>query len=1282
MKTTRHSFNATLGLSVLIGLLSLASPGALLGQIWCGTPMSPAPPPQGPNPCPPESPNSSSQMGGEGSSCKVCSSSPCYAQSGVFFTSAVDLTLQAVGSPLGVSRTYNTTYLSSGLTGPGWTTNLAIRLTYSVYLYAAPSTYQKQADIRMPDSRLFTFTENADGVTYTAPPSRHDTLVRQSDGTWDLNIEHTRTVWHFGSDGSLASITDDYGNVQSWSYDTNGRLQRITDEVSGRYIDVYFGADGRLSAVQDNAGRLVQYAYNADGSLASVADPLNRLTTYAYGAGRFGPILTQITDNWDRVVATMTYDSQDRVTSYNEDGETYSYDYSRVAQGYTIKKDSQNNQWTLGYNSAGYVTDVTKPDGTAKHTDFNADGTVQGVTDEVGIRTAYTYDTQGRVLTVTRDATHNGPRTEYTYDPNFPDQVTATTVKNPSTNQVDPSWQSWQYDYYQLGDPAPGALHHVYRIQSDGTTRDTVATYVYDNHGRVIQEITATGATTDYAFDAQGNLATVTAPANNDLGTRPVTAYAYDALGHVTSITDSLGHVTTIASDAIGRILAVTPPRPALSSVADYTTTYSYDTWDSGANLVYTALTDPNANVTRQGRDQYGRIVKSVDALNNTTTYAYSRDLLSSITDPNNNLTWYVYDALKHLIGITSPDGASQSFTYFNDGRLHTRTDRKGQTISYTYDALGRPTSKTSPDSSVIAYTHRGQQLATVVDGTMTPSETHTFTYDASYRLESVAEGLRGTVGYTYASDDRVATMTVQNGPTTTYTHYPDGSLNTIEWSPVAGQFKFAYTLRGQRDTVTFPNGQTRSWVYDNQGRLTLLANVHPTVGPLGSFAYMFDIDPQTHQTSLLGKVTSSSITVPRLGLSNAITAYRYDAKYQLAQTYYPSVAPYDGEVQSWTYDAIGNRLTSTVNASTQAYTYFRNGNSPLNGQRLQSDGVDAYTYDANGNVLTTSGTGGSLAFGWDARDRMISISGAVNASYAYDYQGRRTSKTASGSTFSYLYDGLNLVRATGPTGADYLFGPGIDEPLAVSQGGSVSYYVVDGLGSVNLLTDSSGTVQNAYLYDAWGSIKGQTSMLADSFGYTAREFGEAGLWFYRARYYKAQVGRFLQEDPLPQARFGLYGYVSNSPVSHADPSGTKTVVRVVPLPEVIEGCEGHRDLGCEIYRPKFSCYCRCVGSSFRATPIIDDPDIIVYAASNCPAADPDTILRHEFQHVRMDLEAMIPIVIAARVLAAKQFNSEFECLLGCWRWWGVSVKNHVDLANERARDFDASEPSRHCNYY
>ena len=244
----------------------------------------------------------------------------------------------------------------------------------------------------------------------------------------------------------------------------------------------------------------------------------------------------------------------------------------------------------------------------------------------------------------------------------------------------------------------------------------------------------------------------------------------------------------------------------------------------------------------------------------------------------------------------------------------------------------------------------------------------------------------------------------------------------------------------------------------------------------------------------------------------------------------------------SWTYDAIGNRLTSTVNGVTTNYTYQKIGANPLNWQRLTSDGTSSYGYDGNGNTQTRTGS----TFTWNYDDRMTGVTGT--SSYAYDYQGRRSGKTVGASTSSYLYDGLNLIQEAGATPADYLFGPGIDEPLAMSRSGSIYYDLVDGLGSVSLVTNATGGVQDKYLYDAWGQTRSSTTPVVNPFGYTARELGEAGTLFYRARYYQTSIGRFLSEDPLAQGPIGyrhnassfqpLYVYVENSPSRWSDPLG------------------------------------------------------------------------------------------------------------------------------------------------
>ena len=63
---------------------------------------------------------------------------------------------------------------------------------------------------------------------------------------------------------------------------------------------------------------------------------------------------------------------------------------------------------------------------------------------------------------------------------------------------------------------------------------------------------------------------------------------------------------------------------------------------------------------------------------------------------------------------------------------------------------------------------------------------------------------------------------------------------------------------------------------------------------------------------------------------------------------------------------------------------------------------------------------------------------------------------------------------------------------------------------------------------------------VANKLRYTGREFDrETGLYYYRARYYDPELGRFYTEDPLGfRAGINFYAYVSNNPLIYRDPTG------------------------------------------------------------------------------------------------------------------------------------------------
>ncbi len=167
---------------------------------------------------------------------------------------------------------------------------------------------------------------------------------------------------------------------------------------------------------------------------------------------------------------------------------------------------------------------------------------------------------------------------------------------------------------------------------------------------------------------------------------------------------------------------------------------------------------------------------------------------------------------------------------------------------------------------------------------------------------------------------------------------------------------------------------------------------------------------------------------------------------------------------------------------------------------------------------------------------------------YVYDLSGRRIEKKVDGTTeLKFLYDGDQIIAeydANDTLLRKYVHGPCIDEPICLIESSGTyagtQYYHYDALGSVVALTDASGDIVQLYEYSVYGQVAASDANHPNRFMFTGREFDkDTGLYYYRARYYHPEIGRFLQTDPIGYGDgMNRYAYCSGNPVGRVDPSG------------------------------------------------------------------------------------------------------------------------------------------------
>jgi RHS repeat-associated protein len=115
-----------------------------------------------------------------------------------------------------------------------------------------------------------------------------------------------------------------------------------------------------------------------------------------------------------------------------------------------------------------------------------------------------------------------------------------------------------------------------------------------------------------------------------------------------------------------------------------------------------------------------------------------------------------------------------------------------------------------------------------------------------------------------------------------------------------------------------------------------------------------------------------------------------------------------------------------------------------------------------------------------------------------------------------------------------------------MTAGGATSYLHYDQVGSLRLVTDSSGAVVKQLKYDTFGNLLSDSNpALTVPFGFAGGLHDrDTGLVRFGFRDYLPELGKWTAKDPIGFAGgdSNLFGYVENDPVNWVDPEGLWTV--------------------------------------------------------------------------------------------------------------------------------------------
>jgi RHS repeat-associated protein len=717
------------------------------------------------------------------------------------------------------------------------------------------------------------------------------------------------------------------------------------------------------------------------------------------------------------------------------------------------------------------------------------------------------------------------------------------------------SWKSTAPPAYDEGD-STGFASTADRLVTQFVYHDIVDEEEdLDGSGRLRDTTDPAGTVTTSLFDDLGRKTTVT---QDDGGSSERdTTYVYNGLGGITSLTaeNAANQVTTyLYEDAV-----------SASRVTNTIYPDSSDTTSSGTDQVKVTYNTDGSAATRT--DQRGTVLtftyneRRQTALQGATTLGGADDYVKSIGR--------AYDDLARVETITS---------YQNDDGTGTVRNQ----IQYTYDDLGRITKSQQDHDGAVDGSSPNVQYAYDTSATSN-------VFDDGARPESITYPSGRVIHYDYgtadAVDDRLHRIQNLYETDTMGAHLAHYSYN--------GTGRTAVVDYPQPDVkLDYFQGSSGTYAgYDRFGRVKdqFWAGYNSTDDAV-RIKYGYDYaSNRTWREDVVAAANSKDHD----------WFYDYDSLHRLVNAQqgdltgtfpnYTGITSRNQE-QDWTLDLRGN-WSMFNERDTDMGT-----NWDLEQERTSSDANEItaidmssthVAHDAAGNmtkVPTSNSWSAHYDMTYDAWNRLVVLdTGSNTPHYAYDGLHRRIGTTIMSGMYSvvelhfYYNTSWQVVESRagslgGPVSSNpwrqLVWHPYYVDALAcqfydqnlngdLDENDDGLYYVThDANFNVTALIDDSGDVFERYRYSPYGELTvmepdfsldaNNTSDVSNPYTYTGRRLDfESGLYYYRHRYYSAQLGRFITRDPIGYegSQWNLYEYVGGRPLVSLDPDGTDIYV-------------------------------------------------------------------------------------------------------------------------------------------